>query len=136
MVHNLADIRYNIEKANRTDRKVQNLACFIDVNLLKTIHYRMAKGKASGVDGVTKEEYEVNLDENLEALVARMKNGTYRPNPSRRVYIPKVQTSSTFLLFEKLIPVKQGFLAKPPPKSGGACPINAIKSSIWCYISA
>lgn len=89
MVHNLADIRYNIEKANRTDRKVQNLACFIDVNLLKSIHYRMAKGKASGVDGVTKEEYEVNLDENLKALVARMKNGTYRPNPSRRVYIPK-----------------------------------------------
>ena len=38
---------------------------------------------------MTKEEYEVNLDDNLKKLVARMKNGSYRPNPTRRVYIPK-----------------------------------------------
>lgn len=89
MAHNLADIRYNIEKANRTDGKVQNLASYIDVELLRAIHQRMSKNKASGVDRVTKEEYEANLDDNLKNLVARMKNGTYRPNPSRRVYIPK-----------------------------------------------
>lgn len=89
MAHNLADIRYNIEKANRTDRKVQNLASYIDEELLKSIHRRMEKNKASGVDKMTKEEYEVNLDDNLKKLVARMKNGTYRPNPTRRVYIPK-----------------------------------------------
>ena len=89
MAHNLADIRYNIEKANRTDRKVQNLASYIDEELLKSIHRRMEKNKASGVDNMTKEEYEVNLDDNLKKLVARMKNGSYRPNPTRRVYIPK-----------------------------------------------
>ena len=89
MAHNLADIRYNIDKANRTDGKVQNLASFIDVELLRAIHQRMSKNKASGVDRVTKEEYEVNLDDNLKNLVDRMKNGTYRPNPSRRVFIPK-----------------------------------------------
>ena len=89
MAHNLADIRYNIEKANRTDRKVQNLASYIDEELLKSIHKRMEKNKASGADKMTKEEYEVNLDDNLKRLVARMKNGTYRPNPTRRVYIPK-----------------------------------------------
>ena len=89
MAHNLADIRYNIEKANRTDRKVQNLASYIDEELLKSIHRRMEKNKASGVDKMTKEEYEVNLDDNLKKLVARMKNGSYRPNPTRRVYIPK-----------------------------------------------
>jgi len=89
MAHNLADIRYNIEKANRTDRKVQNLASHIDEELLKSIHRRMEKNKASGVDKMTKEEYEVNLDDNLKKLVARMKNGSYRPNPTRRVYIPK-----------------------------------------------
>ena len=58
MAHNLADIRYNIEKANRTDRKVQNLASYIDEELLKSIHRRMEKNKASGVDKMTKEEYE------------------------------------------------------------------------------
>ena len=89
MAQNLADIRYNIDKANRTDRKVQNLASYIDVDLLKSIHQRMNRNKASGVDRVTKEEYEANLDDNLKKLVARMKDGTYRPNPTRRVYIPK-----------------------------------------------
>lgn len=89
MAHNLADIRYNIDKANRTDRKVQNLASYIDEELLKSIHKRMEKNKASGVDKMTKEEYEVNLEDNLKKLVARMKDGTYRPNPTRRVYIPK-----------------------------------------------
>lgn len=89
MAQNLADIRYNIEKANRTDRKVQNLASYIDVELLKSIHKRMDKNKASGVDRVTKDEYEAKLDDNLKKLVARMKDGTYRPNPTRRVYIPK-----------------------------------------------
>ena len=89
MAQNLADIRYNIEKANRTDGKVQNLASYIDVDLLKSIHKRMDKNKASGVDKVTKAEYEADLDNNLKELVARMKDGKYRPNPTRRVYIPK-----------------------------------------------
>ena len=89
MAQNLTDIRYNIDKANRTDGKVQNLASFIDVDLLKSIHKRMDKNKASGVDRVTKAVYEADLDNNLKKLVARMKDGTYRPNPTRRVYIPK-----------------------------------------------
>ena len=89
MAHNLVDIRYNIDKADRTDGKVQNLASYIDVDLLRAIHRRMAKNKASGVDKVTKDEYEINLDDKLKNLVARMKNGTYRPNPSRRVFLPK-----------------------------------------------
>ena len=49
----------------------------------------MKSGKASGIDKVTKEEYELKLEENLENLVKRMKSGSYRPNPTRRVYIPK-----------------------------------------------
>lgn len=89
MVNELLGIQYNIAKANVTDRKVQNLASYINVNSLKAIHRTMDKNKASGIDKVTKEEYEQNLEENLENLVKRMKNGSYRPNPTRRVYIPK-----------------------------------------------
>ena len=89
MVNELLGIQYNIAKANVTDRKVQNLASYINVNSLRTIHRTMDKNKASGIDKVTKEEYEQNLEENLENLVKRMKNGSYRPNPTRRVYIPK-----------------------------------------------
>lgn len=89
MVNELLGIQYNIAKANVTDRKVQNLTSYINVNSLKAIHKTMDKNKASGIDKVTKEEYGQNLEENLEKLVKRMKNGSYRPNPPRRVYIPK-----------------------------------------------
>lgn len=87
MVNELLGIQYNIAKANVTDRKVQNLASYINVNSLRAIHRTMDKNKASGIDKVTKEEYEQNLEENLENLVKRMKNGSYRPNPTRRVYM-------------------------------------------------
>ena len=89
MVNELPGIRYNVAKANATDRKVQNLASYINADSLKAIHRTMDKNKASGIDKVTKEEYGQNLEENLENLVKRMKNGSCRPNPTRRVYIPK-----------------------------------------------
>lgn len=89
VVNELLEIQYNIAKANRTDRKVQNLASYINKDTLRAIHKTMDKTKASGIDGVTKERYEQNLEENLENLVKRMKNGSYRPSPTRRVYIPK-----------------------------------------------
>lgn len=37
--------------------------------------------KQCGIDRMTKEEYEVNLEENIENLLGRMKRGTCRPNP-------------------------------------------------------
>lgn len=89
MVNELLGIQYNIAKANRTDGKVQNLASYINENTLRAIHKTMDKKKAYGIDKVTKEEYEQNLDENLANLVKRMKSGSYQPNPTRRVYIPK-----------------------------------------------
>ena len=49
----------------------------------------MNKNKAYGIDKVTKEGYGLNLEEKLENLVERMKNGSYRLNSTRRVYIPK-----------------------------------------------
>jgi len=84
-----AEIRYNIEKANRTDGKVQNLASYINEVTLKESHRKMDGKKAVGHDEVTKEMYAENLDANLEHLVMRMKKGSYKPEPSRRTYIPK-----------------------------------------------
>ena len=89
MVNELLGIQYNIAKANRTDRKVQNLASYINKDVLREIHKGMDKRKAYRIDKVTKEDYEKNLEENLENLVRKMRNGSYRPNPTRRVYIPK-----------------------------------------------
>lgn len=89
MVEGMPGIQYNIAKANRTDRRVQNLASHINIAMLRDIHQTMDKNKATGIDRVTKEEYGQNLNANLENLVKRMKEGRYRPKPSKRVFIPK-----------------------------------------------
>lgn len=89
MVNELLGIQFNIAKADRTDRKVQNLASYINKDALRTIHKQMNQHKVYGIDKVTKGDYEQNLEATLENLVKRMKSGSYKPNPIRRVYIPK-----------------------------------------------
>lgn len=76
MVNQLLEIQWNIAKAEQTDRKVQNLASYINVEVLKEIHEAIDGEKATGIDKVTKQDYEQNLEENLQKLVQRMKNGT------------------------------------------------------------
>ena len=44
---------------------------------------------ASGTDGITIEEFEANLDANLERLHQELRDGTYQPQPVRRLEIPK-----------------------------------------------
>lgn len=79
MVSGISGIKYNISKANRTDGRVQNLAAHIDKETLKAIHRRMKSCKASGIDEVTKEMYEANLETNLENLLDRMQRGCTDP---------------------------------------------------------
>jgi len=65
------------------------LAHHIDVALLHEAYARTRKDGATGVDGQTAEDYEVNLTANLESLLDRLKSGAYRAPPVRRVHIPK-----------------------------------------------
>jgi group II intron reverse transcriptase/maturase len=88
MTSGLLGIQFNIEKA-RLDGKVQNLASYINKETLISSHKKMDRKKAKGIDGVAKGDYEINLEANVEHLVKRMKNGSYKPEPIRRVYIPK-----------------------------------------------
>jgi RNA-directed DNA polymerase len=60
-----------------------------DVDNLRACYDTLGAKKATGVDGVTKEEYGKNLEENLEELSERLKRMGYRPGPKKRVYIPK-----------------------------------------------
>jgi len=60
-----------------------------DVDNLRACYDTLEADKATGVDGVTKEEYGKNLEENLRDLSERLKRMRYRPEPKRRVYIPK-----------------------------------------------
>jgi group II intron reverse transcriptase/maturase len=60
-----------------------------DVDNLRACYDELEAHKATGVDGVTKEEYGENLEANLQDLSARLKRMGYRPGPKRRSYIPK-----------------------------------------------
>ena len=66
-----------------------NLAHHIDIEWMLTAHAQTRKDGAVGVDGQTAEEYEVNLEANLQNLLDRAKSGTYVAPPVRRVHIPK-----------------------------------------------
>ena len=76
--------------ANNPSMVFTSLYHLINEDLLRECHNEMDGKKATGVDNVTKAEYEVNLDENLKDLVERLKRKSYKPQPSLRVYIPKV----------------------------------------------
>ena len=60
-----------------------------DGDNLRACYDTLEADKATGVDGVTKEEYGKNLGENLRDLSERLKQMGYRPGPKRRSYIPK-----------------------------------------------
>ena len=60
-----------------------------DVDNLRACYETLEADKATGVDGVTKEEYGKNLEENLRDLSGRLKRMGYRPQPKRRSYVPK-----------------------------------------------
>jgi group II intron reverse transcriptase/maturase len=47
--------------------------------------------RACGIDGVTKQQYQVTLESNLRALHHTIRCGGWRPRPSREVLIPKPQ---------------------------------------------
>lgn len=63
----------------------------LNAESLRQSFYLLRKDAACGVDGVTFQEYEKNLESNLAHLVQRLKNKSYRARLVRRKYIPKGQ---------------------------------------------
>jgi group II intron reverse transcriptase/maturase len=60
-----------------------------DLDNLRVCYEALDGNKAVGVDGVTKERYGDNLEENLQDLSDRLKRMGYQPQRRRRSYIPK-----------------------------------------------
>ena len=75
----------------RQERKLKfiNLYYLMNEELLLKCFKRLSEDKAAGIDKVTKEQYAENLEANLKELVSRLHRMAYRPQPVRRVYIPK-----------------------------------------------
>lgn len=71
------------------EMKFNSIGHLINIEMLKECHYKMDGRKAVGIDGISKEEYNSNLDNNLKQLVEKLKNKSYRPRPARKVEMPK-----------------------------------------------
>ena len=71
------------------DMVFTSIGHLINRELLKECHEKMDGKKAVGIDGVTKEDYGTDLNGNLERLVERLKKKSHRPQPARKVEIPK-----------------------------------------------
>jgi group II intron reverse transcriptase/maturase len=80
-----------VAKRARLDPKYRflSLAYLLDEQALERSFKRIRKDAAKGVDGVTKEQYGVELGARLRDLHQRLKAGRYRHQPIRRVLIPK-----------------------------------------------
>jgi RNA-directed DNA polymerase len=76
------------------DMAFTNLAHHIDIEWRLTAHAQTRRDGAVGVDGQTADDYEVNLEANLQDLLDRAKSGTYVAPPVRRVHIPKAGSAT------------------------------------------
>ena len=66
-----------------------SLLCHINIETLKEAFDSLDANKAVGTDGISKKEYGKNLEANLEALVARIHIGSYKPQTKKEILIPK-----------------------------------------------
>ena len=78
-------------------KQVQGLMSYFTFNNLKIAHKELDSNKASGVDKLSKNEYNSNLEENLLNLINKMKKFEYYPNPVKRVSIPKDNNKIRYL---------------------------------------
>jgi len=65
-----------------------NLFTHMDGEMLLYALEQLEDGKAAGVDGINVEEYEQGLEARLTSLLDRLHREAYRPQPSRRRWIP------------------------------------------------
>jgi RNA-directed DNA polymerase len=65
----------------------------IDFEWMREAYWLTRKDGAAGIDGMTAQEYEANLEANLKDLRERIISGRYKAPPVRRAYIPKADGS-------------------------------------------
>ena len=80
-----------VRAAAKRDRtlRMSNLMHHLDVALLRRAYQALNRKAARGVDGLSWEDYGQELEARLQDLHSRLHSGRYRPQPVRRVWIPK-----------------------------------------------
>ena len=93
-IHNRESVSQALDRIRRAARqgkkaRFTSLLHHIEPAMLRTAFYATKRDAAPGVDGLTSETYEQDLDRRIGDLHASVKTGAYRALPSRRSYIPK-----------------------------------------------
>ena len=73
----------------RKEEKFTSLFHHLSIPMLRTAFFALKREAAPGVDGLTWQDHEADLDRRIEDLHGRVHRGAYRAQPSRRRYIPK-----------------------------------------------
>jgi group II intron reverse transcriptase/maturase len=82
-------LRIAAKARKERELKFVNLYYLMNEELLLRCFRQLSEDKAAGIDKVTKEQYAENLEANIKELVSQLQRMAYRPQPVRRVYIPK-----------------------------------------------
>ena len=74
-----------VRTAARQRKKEKFTALFhhLSIPMLRTAFFALKREAAPGVDGLTWQDYEADLDHRIEDLHARVQRGAYRAQPSR-----------------------------------------------------
>ena len=80
-----------VRRRARLDKRARFTALLhhVTVDLLRESFLSLKRQAAPGLDGITWQQYEVDLESRLRDLHGRVHRGAYRAQPSRRTYIPK-----------------------------------------------
>lgn len=80
-----------IRQVARQGKKERFTALFhhLSIPMLRMAFFALKRDAAPGVDGLTWQDYEADLDRRIEELHGRVQRGAYRAHPSRRRYIPR-----------------------------------------------
>lgn len=80
-----------VRKAAKADRKARftSLLHHVSPETLLESFYALKRNASPGLDGKTWFEYQKNLTENLKGLHSKLHSGTYRAQPSKRIFIAK-----------------------------------------------
>jgi len=82
---------------NKPGTALCSLHHVLDLDWMREAYRLTRKDGAPGIDGVTAEDYEANLEAHLLDLLERIKSGRYHAPPVRRAYIPKADGSQRML---------------------------------------
>lgn len=94
-----APTHMRIDPERKLDTKPDLLERICDRNNMRQAYVKVARnGGAGGVDGMSVKELDTWLHDNYDQLVLRILAGKYRPQPVRRVKIPKEEKGKLRLL--------------------------------------